>query len=265
MGRLADIFRDFCHSFGQSLSVNARFRQVKSFDDRLGRLFDDTPELRPRPLEIFSPSYDPSQAYDWKPWSRYLWAIAIPPLRMELWRWFLGRSYTNSRYAEARQICLTAARDTIAVRLQSVPVMYQKNWHVSSYTVIAGIVLAIELSHAASDDPVRQGIHTEVEQVLKLLKATLHPTAMVKRGIEILSKMLKEAEEKAQPKPDFSKWVKPSNDQASAFDIAQGGLEGLPWEVPNLSGREDDLFDMLLNTDSFQWQNTFPDSSDGWA
>lgn len=269
MGKLADIIRDFCHTFSDDTSLNARFRGVKLLDERLNGLFDQTPDLRPNPDEIFAGSYHPTQPYDWRPWSRYLWALAIPPFRIQLWRSFLGRSYTSTRFNEARQICLDAARATIAARLKPVPVMYQKNWHVSSNTVTAGMVLAIELNNGGGDATTQQGLQHEIDHVLSLLRATSNPNSMVRRGIIVLEKMLAEAEEKithltAIPRLDPACGV-PLETQSPINHLTSLGRgdDVSFWQTAAVPGDiepESDLFVMLLNTE--QWMSFPTDEGD---
>jgi hypothetical protein len=257
MGRLAGIFRDFCDTFRSTRSLSSRYKCVKDCDEQLNHLFDDTPDLRPIPDETFSSAFDLTQPYDFRPWSRYLWATTIPPVRIQLWRWFLGRSYTDSRYSEARTVCLNAARDTITMRFKAVPLMYLKNWHVSSYTVMCGMVFGIEMLHGKVDEDTRTGLCDELRQVLALLEDTDNPNSMVTRGIEILGKMLDDARPPAgtrstgQPHPDDISGIQldPGLDPSAAVETGSWqmspGLRTDQWDH--------DLFDMLLNSDS--WAN----------
>lgn len=224
MGRLASLFRDFCHTFTSKPSINSRFRLVKEFDQRLDHLLDDTPLLRPVADESIFPQYPVNGRFDWTPWARFVWATTIPAMRIQLWRWHLSRSYTDPRFAEAREVCIGAARTMLATRLKPVPIMFQKNWHVSSHTVICGMVLAIEMAHGAPDPTTRQRLRSDVLETLGVLQSTANPNAMVKRGIQILEKMLNDADQAAAALADFS-W--PGGD----FDL--------------------DVFDMILNSDAY--------------
>ncbi|KAK4689048.1 hypothetical protein P7C73_g1061, partial [Tremellales sp. Uapishka_1] len=251
IGRLSDIFRDFSHSFASKQSVQPRFQWVKTFDERLDRLFDECPELKPSE-EVYSPSYDPSRPYDWRQWSRYLWGMSIPALRIHLWRHFLGRSYTDHRFAEARKICVAAARATIAARLKPVPILFQKNWHVSSYTVMSGMVLAIELMNSNVESSERHALHGEIVAILNLLRANDNPNAMVKRGVSILEKMLLEAEITISTKvlaaaPPIN--VAQSSDFTINFSASLD--DGHDWNMMSMlpeSELESDLYGMLLGT-----------------
>ncbi|ORY35327.1 hypothetical protein BCR39DRAFT_596085 [Naematelia encephala] len=251
MGRLADLFRDFSHTFTSKSSASSRFRIVKTFAERLDKLFDAFPNLRPREDEVYPEQYDPFAPFDWQCWSRYLWATAIPTLRIELWRWFLGRSYTDERFAEARQICVASARAQIAARKKRVPIMFQKNWHVSSYTVVAGMVLATELIHGKPDETERFGLHAEIIEIVNFLRSMENPDAMVKRGVQILDKLLAEAYavETASATASLSNPMIPqTNNNFTGSDLGAAPI----WPLADgPSDFDSDLFDMLLSADAW--------------
>ncbi|WRT68124.1 uncharacterized protein IL334_005099 [Kwoniella shivajii] len=131
IGRLAALFRDFNQSFTTKTTLNARFKCVKDHDLRLQALLNDIPDLRPRDDEQYIPMSAVMQAdanFDYRPWSRFIWSTSLPPSRIMLYRWFLGKSYTDERWSQARQVCLEAARATLAARKKPVPPLFQKNW-----------------------------------------------------------------------------------------------------------------------------------------
>ncbi|KAL7418359.1 hypothetical protein Q5752_006817 [Cryptotrichosporon argae] len=256
MARLGDLFRDFCHAFSTKQSINARYRCVKSFDERLDHLFDDVPALRPDDNEVYALTVDQTPPFDWRPWSRFLWASAVSTCRIQIYRWFLGRSYGDDRFVEVRQICVRAARQTLAVREVAVPAMFQKNWHVSSYTVISGMVLAIELLHGAPGPADARRLRHEVDEVLALLRAITSPNAMVHRGIEILDKMLADVEAAKAAQAAAAAAVPPADFAGAVPGLVPDDL--IPtWPQTISLDMDADLLSILLNGDS--WANTFPD------
>ncbi|RSH90709.1 hypothetical protein EHS25_009884, partial [Saitozyma podzolica] len=103
VGRLADIFRDLSSAIRSKESLASRLECVKGFESRLDHLFDDFPELRPNDNEVYSSYIDPSKTFDWKPWSRFVWATAVSTCRIQLYRWLLCRSYAEGRFLEIRE------------------------------------------------------------------------------------------------------------------------------------------------------------------
>ncbi|WWD19948.1 hypothetical protein CI109_104421 [Kwoniella shandongensis] len=238
------VSQDFSLAFMSKQSANSRFRVVKDFNDRMDRLFDDCPALQPRENEVYTREYAVTGPFDWHPWSRYLWATAIPVMRIQLWRWHLGRSYNDHRFAEAREVCVAAARAVIRIRSEPIPIMFQKNWHVSSHTVICGMVLASELLHGATDPLVTQQLHDEVQEIVRLLREDSNPNAMVQRGVAILDQMLAEA---TAAKATIGHLQQYSNDHIPG---------GFTWPAGDGSGDiQLDLFDMLLNSDAWAMPN----------
>ncbi|WVQ67471.1 uncharacterized protein L199_005671 [Kwoniella botswanensis] len=197
MERLAALFRDFNQSFSTKTTINARFKCVQDHDARLQRLLDDIPDLKPREDETYYP-INGSQNFDYRPWSRYLWLTALPPHRIMLYRWFLGKSYTDKRWARAREVCLEAARATLSARKKPVPILFQKNWHVSSYTVIAGMILALELTNGGHDANERDHLKMEVLEVINFFRSLTDKNAIVNRGITLLENMVSEAESRSR-------------------------------------------------------------------
>ncbi|KAK8870136.1 hypothetical protein IAR55_000706 [Kwoniella newhampshirensis] len=247
MGRLANLFRDFTPAFTSKQSASSRFRVVKDFNDRMDRLFDDCPELRPRDDEIYTSEYAITGPFDWRPWARYLWATAIPAMRIQIWRWHLGRSYSDPRFAEAREVCVAAARAMIRVRSKAIPIMFQKNWHVSSHTVICGMILANELLHGPVDPTTSQQLQSEVQEILDLLREDSRPNAMVQRGLIILDQMLAEAMATTTSVGDPGNYADshppsgftwPGSDSAGDFQLG--------------------LFDMLLNSNAWSMPGMDP-------
>jgi hypothetical protein len=104
VGRLADIFRDLSSAIRSKESLASRLECVKGFESRLDHLFDDFPELRPNDNEVYSSYIDPSKTFDWKPWSRFVWATAVSTCRIQLYRWLLCRSYAEGRFLEIREV-----------------------------------------------------------------------------------------------------------------------------------------------------------------
>nr|XP_019046724.1 hypothetical protein I302_05478 [Kwoniella bestiolae CBS 10118]OCF25654.1 hypothetical protein I302_05478 [Kwoniella bestiolae CBS 10118] len=200
MERLAALFRNFNQSFNTKTTISARFKCVQEHDARLLCLLDDMPDLKPREDESYFPSnQDDHRGFDYRPWSRYLWMTALPPHRIMLYRWFLGKSYTDTRWARAREVCLEAARATLAARKKPVPTLFQKNWHVSSFTVIAGMVIASELTYGGHDTPERDKLRMEILEVINFFRSLTNKNAIINRGITLLENMVNEAEIRARP------------------------------------------------------------------
>ncbi|RSH83627.1 hypothetical protein EHS25_005531 [Saitozyma podzolica] len=88
MGKLGDLFREFCTTFSSDQPLISPFTCGKYFDGPLHGLFKEIPELRPISGEVFAEDVDPHAKYDWRPWSRFV-------------------SYTDKRFLEARQASST--------------------------------------------------------------------------------------------------------------------------------------------------------------
>ncbi|WWC62248.1 uncharacterized protein I303_104844 [Kwoniella dejecticola CBS 10117] len=195
IGRLAALFRDFNQSFSTKTTMKDRFKCVQDHDLRLQHLLDDILDLRPREEETYLPPEFVDGPFDYRPWSRYLWSTSLPPSRIMLYRWFLGKSYTDTRWKQAREVCLQAARDTLKAWRKPVPSLFQKNWHVSSYTVIAGMVIALELINGGHEGTSWDSLRVEVLSVIELFKSlTTTKNAIITRGIALLEGMITEAE-----------------------------------------------------------------------
>lgn len=233
MGRVANIFRDYCHSFSNDQSVKSILRNVKQFDDQLLHVHQDLPELKPVPGETYKLEYDEHGGFVWHSWSRYLWLSAIPGMRIQLWRYCLDRSYKDERFAEARSICLAASRELIIAAETPVPSIFRKNWHVFSYTVMAGTILGTELVRRP-DRTSLESLEAEVLGVLLLLKQESRPNAMVNRGIDILENML-DVYRSTSPRHSQNAGALPYPEELFQPDIADPwGLYGTDTTMPDL-------------------------------
>ncbi|WVQ84275.1 hypothetical protein IAT38_006427 [Cryptococcus sp. DSM 104549] len=194
MGYFAEFFRDCNTDTNRGLPLSVRFRRAKEFDKRLGELLDRHPDHKPIPGEVFAEPGDLSAKLDYRPWSRFLYATLLPHSRIYLFRWFLRAAYSDSRYAEARTICLAAAREMTAIRRSGVPVL-----HVSSHTFMAALVVATELMHGGHDEITNAGFRAEIFEAIEMLASVKSPNAIVPRGVQILQQMLDEAAAQVNP------------------------------------------------------------------
>lgn len=127
MGRHATIFRTFGKTFHSSSSLEAQYDVVIHADQQLLRLLADFPALAPN-ADPYPTSHDIRQRFDYLPMSRFMWAMNIGPSRITLYRSFLGRSYSDERFGDARRICIEAARGVLHERRRPVPTLYERPW-----------------------------------------------------------------------------------------------------------------------------------------
>nr|XP_019007485.1 uncharacterized protein I206_07743 [Kwoniella pini CBS 10737]OCF46266.1 hypothetical protein I206_07743 [Kwoniella pini CBS 10737] len=248
IGRLAELFRDFNQSFTTKATIKDRFKCVQDHDHKLQHLLDDIPDLQPHDEEVYFPSDLNGGRFDYRPWSRYLWSTSLPPSRIMLYRWFLGKSYADKRWTQAREVCLQAARDTLRARRRPVPALFQKNWHVSSYTVIAGMVIALELINGGHEGTNWDNLRTEVLGVIDFFKSlTTTKSAIITRGITLLEGMVKEAESRLSTAiPENGSGTGLSSETTNQpFDFAMDGF----WPEGILDHWDDDLLNIFFHAD----------------
>ncbi|SCV67752.1 BQ2448_5363 [Microbotryum intermedium] len=189
VSRIADLFREFSQVIFALPTIEAQWEYAMSIDNRLLHLLDFCPALKPRSTP-YPTHVDINAPFDYLPWARHLWGTFIPLHRIMCLRLFLGKSYHDSQFLPARQICLNSAREFFAERRRPAPKMYRKSWHVSSLTVIAGMVLGTELIHGRPDPASALGLRAEVIEAMQQLADP--GNAMTQRGIELLQTMITE-------------------------------------------------------------------------
>ncbi|SGY16808.1 BQ5605_C012g06998 [Microbotryum silenes-dioicae] len=187
VSRIADLFREFSQVIFSLPTIEAQWDFAISIDNRLLHLLDFCPALKPRATP-YPTHVDLNAPFDYLPWARHLWGTFIPLHRIMCLRLFLGKSYHDSQFLPARQICLNSAREFFAERRRPAPKMYRKSWHVSSLTVIAGMVLGTELIHGRPDPASALGLRAEVIEAMQHLADP--GNAMTQRGIELLQSMI---------------------------------------------------------------------------
>ncbi|ODO11898.1 hypothetical protein I350_00682 [Cryptococcus amylolentus CBS 6273] len=192
MGQFASLYRGFNTEYNKETTTYARFLVAQKYGQKAGTILDSMPEHQPRPLEQYYPIVATGEAFNYRPWSRFLFSSLIPQCRIHFFRWFLRPAYGDDRFREARKICLQASREIIELRCKPIPPLYQKNWHVSVNTIMAATVIATELLHGGHEEPVKVGFRTEVNTAIEILRQSNTTNTIIPRGIELLQRMLAE-------------------------------------------------------------------------
>ncbi|TYJ52869.1 hypothetical protein B9479_006504 [Cryptococcus floricola] len=195
MGQFANLYRGFNTEYNKETTTYARFLVAQKYGQKVGTILDSMPEHQPRPFEQYHPivaTAAAGEAFDYRPWSRFLSSSLIPQSRIHFFRWFLRPAYGDDRFREARKICLQASREIIERRCKPIPPLYQKNWHVSVNTIMAATVIATELLHGGHEESVKVGFRTEVNTAIDILRQTNTTNTIIPRGIELLQRMLAE-------------------------------------------------------------------------
>ncbi|KAM0747994.1 hypothetical protein T439DRAFT_328652 [Meredithblackwellia eburnea MCA 4105] len=230
MGRHARIFRDFQQNFFASGSLEEQYQCVLDADERLLRLLRDFPALQPN-SDPYPLSVDITKKFDYLPMSKFLWALAIAPSRILLFKSFLGRSYSDPRFGDARRVCIDAARAVLHERRRPVPSLYERAWHISAYTVLAGVVLATEYIHGGLDEAGRSVLRAEIYEIIQILPRAGPSNKVVLRGVDLLQRVLQESM-RAPPVETF--WPAPPQE------------EYVPWANP--ADLAPDIWDSTLRT-----------------
>lgn len=92
------------------------------------------------------------------------------------------------------QICLSLAQGILADRRKPGPTprIWQKQWHVTSDTVLAGAVVASELVYGNHHDQIiRQQLRAQVEDCIDMLQTLGPVTRISERGVRLLNSMLR--------------------------------------------------------------------------
>ncbi|ORY78897.1 hypothetical protein BCR35DRAFT_304925 [Leucosporidium creatinivorum] len=189
-------FADQFHSVAATGDLDKQYAIVVEHDRQLLKVLDFCPALKPSD-EPYPTTVDPTTPFDYIPWSRHLWATMVPPGRIRWYRHFLGRSFSDPRFSDARQICLEAARMLIKERKRPVPAMFKKSWHVSAHTVLSGMVLATEYVHGSSDSDTRRLLRAEILEVVDLLRRDVLDSGgglntILPRGIQLITHLIGE-------------------------------------------------------------------------
>nr|CRX79018.1 hypothetical protein [Leucosporidium scottii] len=189
-------FADQFHSVAATGDIDKQYAIVVEHDRRLLKVLDFCPALQPSD-QPYPTEADPTRPFDYLPWSRHLWATMMPPARIRWYRHFLGRSFSDPRFSDARQICLEAARMLIKERQRRVPAMFKKSWHVSAHTVLSGMVLATEYVHGSANFDIRRPLRAEILEVVDILRRDVLDSGgglntILPRGIQLITHLIGE-------------------------------------------------------------------------
>ncbi|KAK4702336.1 hypothetical protein P7C70_g3889, partial [Phenoliferia sp. Uapishka_3] len=199
MGQHATIFRQFNTAFHAAPTLQDQYDVVLASDAKLLNLLSSFPSLLPT-LEPYPAEHNFRQRFDYLPMARFMWAMLLGPSRIMMYRSFLGRSYSDERFGDARKICIEAARGVLEERRRPIPQLYERPWHITAYTVLAGVILGTELIHgpdlSLSD---RSTLHSEICEIIAILPRGGPSNKVITRGIELLERVLKDSQINSPP------------------------------------------------------------------
>ncbi|OCF32461.1 hypothetical protein I316_05887 [Kwoniella heveanensis BCC8398] len=199
MTRLSRILREQSFALKGANSPAKRWAIARRYDEILVHVLDFCPTLNP--LEPFDPREIESNAdMGWVEWSRFMWAMSCSTSRMMPYRNFYGKSFSDSRYTLAREICVEGSRRIMTAWAKPRRPYYSKPWPICADTIFAGMILATEYLRGKYDKDARSGLRAEVEQCIEILIANSDPSnAVVPRGVELLRRILERGASRLSP------------------------------------------------------------------
>jgi hypothetical protein len=263
-GRRYRIFRQFAEAFADANSLKDQYIISMAADQALQSNFADFPCLHNSDADTFEEAFDLHGPHDHRPHSRYIWSLLMPAGTILVYRSFLGRAYHDERFAEVRDTCLAAAREILRQRQRRVPPMFLRSWPISSYTVLAGVVLSTELVHGNPSPEMRRQLTAEIQGLSNSLWECGTNSLVVQRGIPLLRRFID-----ASPQP------------ASAPTDAEGGASAPTPRVPEALPAAQELWPALpvqvgaaaadiwsMNNSEDVWSNALValenDEASGW-
>lgn len=103
-GRRYRIFRQFSEAFADAHSLKDQYLIALAADRALQDNFADFPCLHGSDNDTFEEKFDLHGLHDHRPHSRYIWALLMPAGTILVYRSFLGRAYTDERFAQVRDV-----------------------------------------------------------------------------------------------------------------------------------------------------------------
>ncbi|KAL8278197.1 hypothetical protein RQP46_009370 [Phenoliferia psychrophenolica] len=241
MGRHARIFRQFGQTFHQaSSSLEQQYEVVIRADQQLLRLLDDFPSLKPN-SDPYPVSHDIRARFDYLPMSRFMWAMNIGPSRIQL-------SASKPRAASCTSVG--------APFLHFTNVHVHPRRHITAYSVLAGVILATELIHGSGSPGANSQLHADVSEIIAILPRGGPSNKVVTRGVDLLSRVLRDFENAVTPPPDVEQlW--PGVEEWASWGEMEGGAQG------GVGGGGGDLWTNTVRTFESQ-QDPFWVSGERW-
>ncbi|WVQ92981.1 hypothetical protein IAU59_000044 [Kwoniella sp. CBS 9459] len=190
MTRLSRICRDQSFELKGVVSPTRRWAIARQYDERLSHVLDFCPRLNPF-VELAEPDTTLNSGLGWLEWSRFMWVLTTWKLRMMFYRAFFRKSYSDPKYALAREVCIEGSRRIMAAWDRPRLPHYTKSWPISADTIFAGMILATEYLRGSYDQQARTDLRLEVENCIDVLLGNADQSnAVVPRGVELLRQML---------------------------------------------------------------------------
>lgn len=198
-GRRYRIFRQFSEAFAEAPTLKDQYVIALAADRALQDNFSAFPILQGSDNDHYDEAnFDLHAPHDPSAHSRYLWTLLMAAGVVLVYRSFLGRSYSDDRFADVREKCLTAAREILRQRRRRVPPIFLRTWPIASYTVLAGVVIATELVHGNPSPQERQQIVQEIRGAIDSLWECGSNSLVVQRGVPLLKRFIETPEPQAE-------------------------------------------------------------------
>ncbi|KAK9323687.1 hypothetical protein V1517DRAFT_88887 [Lipomyces orientalis] len=189
---IASLMAEFHDSVSALMDPVAKYEQVLKYDSKLRAL---GPESLP---QSFSTEVAEASRPQWVLWARGVASITHAHKIIVIHRSFLGKSFTDPRFAYTRWASVAASK-TILREVEAACADLERPafWTDQSHTVGAGITLCLDILHRSQAEPEFAEHRKLVDQAVSLL-GRYDDSTLALRGVRLLSSLLKDGRAKLQ-------------------------------------------------------------------
>lgn len=293
-GRRYRIFRQFSEAFAEAATLNEQYMIAMAADRALQENFAEFSCLQNSDNDTFDEPIDLHGPHDHSPHSRYIWSLLMPAGTILVYRSFLGRAYIDERFTEVREVshpnhplnrtdvrtallqpersCASASAVCHPCTCVYGELLAPTNTDprpVSSYSVLAGVVLATELVHGSPSPAMHAKLVSEIQAIIDSLFLCGTSSLVVQRGVALLRRFIDSTE--AQPPsvaPSATGGTGVSSKPGSS-NVSDAPMVPAVQELwPGLPPPQDSTVETWMNASEDVWSNALValenDEASGW-